>query len=329
LIAVTVYLVLQNVRNAPLALGSGATAIAATTEASSAEIPVGVPSREIAFMGRAEGGTWDIWRMSADGTLQNLTSGTDNDAAHDYFPSWSLDGAQINFLSNRMDAAALGPSQINADGTGLRNLDILSAVMTMVMTQRFDWDPAYSPDGTRLLWSSVRDTNLENYMIALDQPFQIENATRLTNSPARDWFATWSPDGVWISRNSDVNGKEDVFIQNTRTGETRQLSNSPFDDLRANWALDGSQLLYVQDTDDTALAQGELQLYLVLPDGSDNTLLGERIFSGGAAWSVDGLVAYSSNESGRWQIYVMNADGSNLRRITPPAGDYLYPVWRP
>lgn len=323
-----VYLVLQNIRNAPLTLGSSTAATAETTLEPSAEIPFGTPGRELAFMSNRDG-TWDIFVMAADGTLQNFTSGTDNDAAQDYFPSWSMDGAQINFLSNRLSATELGPTQVNADGTGLRNLDIVSAVMTMVMTQRFDWDPAWSPDGKQLLWSSVRDTNLENYVIGLDQPFNITNARRLTNSPARDWFGAWSPDGVWISRNSDVNGNEDVFLQNVATGASRQLTSNIFDDLRAIWALDGSQLMYIQDTDDTSLTSGKPQFYVINPDGSENKLVGDAPFTGGALWSTDGLVVYASNSSGRWQLYVMNADGSNLRRITPDDGDYLYPVWRP
>jgi Tol biopolymer transport system component len=36
-----------------------------------------------------------------------------------------------------------------------------------------------------------------------------------------------------------------------------------------------------------------------------------------------------AREAGRWSLFVMNADGSGIRRITDGQGDDLFPVWRP
>jgi TolB protein len=53
-------------------------------------------------------------------------------------------------------------------------------------------------------------------------------------------------------------------------------------------------------------------------------------FSGDPAYSADGSeVVYMSNEDGHWHIYLMNADGTNVRRLTEGDADYLFPVWRP
>ena len=66
-------------------------------------------------------------------------------------------------------------------------------------------------------------------------------------------------------------------------------------------------------------------------DGSDQRpITDDMIFEGGAVWSSGGThVAYVSNIEGSWQVYVMQADGSNLRRVTDGEANYLLPAWRP
>jgi hypothetical protein len=47
-------------------------------------------------------------------------------------------------------------------------------------------------------------------------------------------------------------------------------------------------------------------------------------------WSPDGMqIAFASNGTGNYEIYVMNADGSNLRQITDTLSDDIYPTWSP
>ncbi len=52
-----------------------------------------------------------------------------------------------------------------------------------------DSDPAWSPDGTKIAFSTSRDGNFEIYVMNADGT----GPTRLTNDPANDRFAAWSP----------------------------------------------------------------------------------------------------------------------------------------
>lgn len=316
----------EQIRNAPLAISDTVQMVVTVEPEGDDSVPLGAPGRDLALMTN-RAGSWDIATIAADGTLKILTS--DNTTTHEYFPSWSMDGKQMNFLSNRLDAAALGPSQINADGTELENLTVMSAIFSLASSGRFDWDPAWSPDGKQMLWSSVRDLNLEQYLIPTDKEFIMSNATRLTDSGARDWFGTWSPDGKAVLRSSDESGNENVTLTTLATGAETLLGGTDWDEVRPVFSLDGKTVLYVLDENDPLL-RGVMNFAVVPVEGGTAAALGTNPFAGGPVWTPDGSqVAYMSNESGQWQIYVMNTDGTNKRRITPDDGDYVYPVWRP
>ncbi len=283
-------------------------------------IPFGQASGEIAFIQR--NANWDITVLRPDG-LHVVTAG---DAWDDYFASFDFRGERINFLSLR--AGELGPTQVQPDGSGLRTLGVVDAVTTMVFEGRFDWDPSWSPDSTKLVWSSLRDLNLELYT-ADNQPDAVP--VRLTNHPARDWFASWSPDGTRIAFASDRAGNEDIYVMNADGTNLRQLTDHPANDIFPVWSLDGEALLFVSERD-APLGNGSLTLYLLDPNAESPTPtpLGQTRFDGDPTYSADGReVVFMSNRDGDWSLYIMDVDGANLRRLTDTATDELFPVWRP
>jgi len=319
-----------SLRTAPLELASSTDSTADSTAEAASEgdaIPQGTPPRDLLLV-TDQAGDWDVALLKTDGTLLNLTA--DDSGSVDAFGSFSFDGETVNFLSNRLEADVMGPSQADASGGEVRNLTIISAVVTMFREQKFDWDPAWSPGGDTLLWASVRDLNLELYTIPMDQEFSMSNANRLTEAGARDWFPSWSPDGSKIVFNSDREGNEDIFVLDVASGEISQLTSAEQDDIHAAWSSDGTQLLFVSERE-IPVASGTLDFYVMNADGSDQQpLADEVVFEGDALWSPDGnSMVYMSNIEGSWQLYVQDVDGNNLRRVTDDEANYLFPVWRP
>jgi Tol biopolymer transport system component len=259
--------------------------------------------------------------MAPNGTVRNLTG---DGAGQDYFVSWAFNNDMLNFLSSR--SGEMGPAQVRPDGSELRTLSILQAVLTVVREQRIHWDPAWSPDGERMVWSSVRDLNLEIYLADGDG----ENQVRLTEDSGRDWFPAWSPDGTRVAFNSDREGNENLYVIELESGELTQLTDHPADDIYAMWSLDGETILFVSERDHS-LMTGQVDLFLMNADGSDPHLLGaDETFIGDPTYSSDGAqVAYVSNEEGSWSIYVMDAGRGDARRITGTEANDLFPVWRP
>jgi TolB protein len=132
----------------------------------------------------------EIYRVNADGSgLANLTN---SPSTEDEYPKWSPDGLRIVFTSCGgspcQTSAGFGPDifVMNADGSGRTNL-----------TNTFDSDfmPAWSPDGSKIVFTSHRDFNDEIYVMNADGSGQ----TRLTNNAPpgntipEDWFADWQP----------------------------------------------------------------------------------------------------------------------------------------
>jgi len=286
-------------------------------------IPLGDPSNTLAFISDRDG-NWDIFLLDPDGNLTNLTAEGDFE---DYFVSWAFDGEMINFLTNRGGAEELGPGQVAADGSDLRALGVAEAISTVIFEGRIDWDPIWSPDGQQIAWSSLRDFNLELYTGDADG----QNFTRITESPARDWFPKISPDGTQVLFSSDRDGKENVYLVDFDGGEITQLTDSEWDDLQPMWSMDSDSILYISDVED-ALLDGEITLYLMDMDGGNKRPFNadDDVWRGDLVYSADGSqVAYMSNEEGNWHIYMMDADGENVVRLTEGEANHMFPVWRP
>ncbi|MBK8139133.1 MAG: PD40 domain-containing protein [Chloroflexi bacterium] len=315
---------------------AGVLAAAVISRLNNRIFPLAVPSGTLSFTTNARG-HWDIALAPPDGDLVYLTP---DDGQHNYFPSWDFSSERLNFLSNRAPDGDLAPTQVYPDGSNLRTLDILSAAATMFFENRLDWDPGYGPDGETLLWASLRDLNLELYTRSGEGA-----PLRLTNTPARDWFAQWSADGRRIAFSSDREGNEDIYVIDADGGNLRRVTTDPADDLRPTWSLDGQTLLFVSERE-TRFMDGALTLYAVnvaeLDNRTDDTEESQPFdragsaFEGGGVFSADGRqIAYMALRDGHFQVFVMDIaeDGTFIRdsekALTSGESDSMFPVWRP
>ncbi len=127
-------------------------------------------------------GTAKIMRVRRDGTgLESLTDGT----VHSGFPSYSADGKQIVYR-------VFGE---NIAGLKILNLEDKT---TRVLTTEYDNLPAWSPDGSLIVFTRKVDAvNFDIYTIRPDG----SDLTRLTTNRANDGHAVWTADGhiMWTS----------------------------------------------------------------------------------------------------------------------------------
>ena len=189
-------------------------------------------------------------------------------------------------------------------------------------TTATDAEPAWSPDGTRIVLARqgkgsepelfVLATAADNPAVALSQP---------GDEPA------WSPDGRRIAFTSRRSGNSEIYVMNANGTGLMQITHEAADDLSPAWSPDGSRIAFVRAS---AGVQGKL--LVMQPDGTGAVSLGQE--GSGPAWSPDGTrIAFAKLVTDPWRqdIYVMRADGTGAVPLTrnPTNAMSNGPTWSP
>ena len=199
----------------------------------------------------------------------------------------------------------------NPDGTG-----------TTVLSNLDDFEPAWSPDGTKIVFYSWRDGQAEIYVMNANGSGQ----TRLTNNPALDVDPSWSPDGKIVFE-SNRDNDFDIYTMNADGTGLLNLTNNTSDEFEPAWSPDGTKIAFESDpgTDDD-------EIFVMNSDGSGRTRLTFEGEEFDPTWSPDGtkIVFHSNRDDDPFRhIYLMNADGTLQTRLTFNAWDDYSPAWSP
>lgn len=120
-----------------------------------------------------------------------------------------------------------------------------------------DRSPAWSPDGTRIAFTSRRDNNWDLYLLDVASGQE----SRLTDHPHYDGEPAWSPDGQFIAFESMREGDLDIFTLRLSDGTITQVTTDPAPDYGPAWSPDGRRIAFVTWRD------GNQEIYLASPTG--------------------------------------------------------------
>lgn len=146
-----------------------------------------------------------------------------------------------------------------------------------------------------------------------------------TATPTATPTPTALPGAHLIAFESTRTGNSEIYVLDTQSGETVNLSRHPAADRSPAWSPDGRALAFESHRD------GNWEIYVLdLKEGSLLRLTEHPAYDGAPAWSPDGTeIAFESYRDGNLELYVISSGGSGTRRLTDnPAGDYG-PAWRP
>ena len=218
--------------------------------------------------------------------------GTDKRELADYAsePSFAPDGQRLVF-SVRPD----GLYTMNLDGSDRRRIvgDAKAA------------SPDWSPDGTKILFHSVRGSSDRFSIYVVDADGSHERMVTDGEQPA------WAPDGSRLAYKGCIGNDCGIMVINL-DGSGKQRLTEYANDGNPAWSPDGSQIAFVSERD------GNHEIYVMNSDGSNQRRLTDDPHTDALpTWLPDGQhIAFRSDRDGRWAIYVMRADGSDIRRLT-------------
>lgn len=254
----------------------------------------------IAFVSNRTGAE-ELFVISTDGTheLQLTTTAGDKNSL-----AWTADGREILFVASENDTSHL--YAIAPDGTKQREVARVPGR-----------GPALSPDGARLLYMAGSWTATRLMLSSSDG----SHPQPITDGSYIAWNSHWSPDGkrIAFTSRSDPKSELAIYVMNADGTGRRQLSHFAAGSGNVQWPVwspDGHQLaVQVNGPQEHAAhiwiidaASGNARK--LAPH--DRPYLDET-----PAWFPDGSrIAFQSNRTGRMEVWVMNADGSQPRQIT-------------
>jgi serine/threonine protein kinase len=177
---------------------------------------------------------------------------------------------------------------------------------------------ALSPDGRKVAVDQTdtvsQNTDIWTYDLA------DRGAKRLTFNRAIDSIPLWSPDSKRLVFSSNPGVSFDLFIKDTNGEQQEKLIPQPgLDRYATDWSHDGKYVLYERGADLWYVSLPAMQPTLFLKGVS---LLESGQFSPDGKW-----IAYASNDSGRWEIYVTSFPGAHGKwQISDGGGEQ--PRWR-
>jgi Tol biopolymer transport system component/DNA-binding winged helix-turn-helix (wHTH) protein len=266
------------------------------------------------------------------------------------FPKcWSPDGTRLLVYSNRngryqigvMDADAvpaalvageartdLGFPRLSRDGRLLlhearltdRRLQIrvlhrsTGASTTILETapgysHQFHLDPAWSPDPARVVFADLSDGNTEIFSITLDGT----GRRNLTNNPLRDVGPAFSPETNAMFFTRDAFGEAKLYRLDV-DGRQERVTDQKGHEISPAVSPDGSRLAYAADRSSVGL---DIYVRELKNAESERRLTSLKFHDSAPAFSPDGrTIAFIATSDGNAEIYLVNADGTGLVRMT-------------
>ena len=243
----------------------------------------------------------DVWTINADGTdLTRLT----RSLAFEFDPSWSPDGTQIAYRSDRGDESEIWV--MNADGTDQRRL--IAGL-----------SPAWSPDGSSIAYSSPGHDPMPPLSGISIMNADGSGQHRVPNTDGGE-YPSWSPDGKRIAFNSNLSGDHVMYIVDVNGVGLVDLS-SVGEGWQVDWSPDGRSILFTSHRDHP---DNYTDVYVMRPDGSDVKRL-TKALAYTPAWSPDGSHIVFCAPG----LFVMRADGKGIEPLpVEEVGETSLPDWR-
>lgn len=293
----------------------------ATSPPTPTPTPLGGRSGQIVYQSDVDGDMEIYLYDLSTGDSRKLTNNNDVDK----HPSWSPDGNQIVFISNRNNQG----NQIytmNADGSNQKQQTISNGSKyypswgpenQIVFTMKTGGSSLYSTDPT--------DEGCQLYRTYLSDPKSIEFF--LTKEITCWGYPVFSPGGdKWAYTDFGKNRYSiDIFWRDPVAGIEQPVRMDVPDDAEIAWSPDGQKFAYAAEV------RLDWEIYTIGIYGNNLRELTDNSSNDrGPSWSPDGnYIVYYSDSDGDNDLYIMDKYGTFIEKLTSNSADDTMPKWRP
>lgn len=182
--------------------------------------------------------------------------------------------------------------------------------------------PSWSPDGTRLLYTTYHKTGFPDiYMLDLRHG----RTQAIATYKGTNFSADFSPDGRWIAMALSSPGNAEIFVADANGQRPRRLTMNKSLEASPTWSPDGRRLVFTSD------ARGKPQLYEIAVSGGVMRRLPTNIsrYCAEPAWNPvnEDLIAFTAAVAGGFQIALYDVDAGSSRVLTSVSASAVEPEW--
>jgi Tol biopolymer transport system component len=182
------------------------------------------------------------------------------------------------------------------------------------------YNPRFSPDGDRVAVELQTGENLDIWVYDLERKVPM----RLTFDEGDDMSPVWSPDGSAVYFSSDRGVDVDIYRRDpSGSGEAERVLERAGPQTPSSISPDGSTLAFTEFLPDT---KRDIWLLPFVDGGEPQPLVVTEFTEYGAEFSADGRwIAYGSDESGTFEVYITPATGGGKWQVSNGGG--AWPIW--
>ena len=180
--------------------------------------------------------------------------------------------------------------------------------------------PVWSPDGRSLALTSFMQGYPDLYRIF---PFERRPAQTLAAFVGINSSPAWSPDGRYLALTLSKDGNPEIYLLTVATGTLRRLTRHAGIDTEPAWSPSGQQLAFVSDRN------GAPHIFVMDVEGANVRPLTSGGFHTQPRWSPKGDALVYTQRQGTHDLWAIDPDGSNPRRLTAGPGDNQGATWAP
>ena len=245
----------------------------------------------------------------------------ENDAMQ---PSWSPNGNRIAFWFMPPSAGRSDIATISRNG---------GEIEVITKDASTNWNPVWSPDGKFLYFASDRSGNMSFWRVAIDeQTGKVQGEAETVSTPSNfNRHLSFARNGrrlIYVQTHQQGNVQAIEFDSRTEKtiGEPFWITRGDRHIVRPELSPDGTQFVM------RVSRRTQDDIVVVSRDGTRwRDLTNDKSFDRYPRWSPDGRrVAFTSDRGGRYEIWIQDADTTNLRQLTfDTTGDTTFPLWSP